>query len=243
MKTETSITLLLLSIALGGAASETFRLGGEDFTLEFPNEGYSEAFRSFVAEDVERVFTPLGNITNIADVTVFATNSSASVPLIHYEWYPEQFFGGIAVSNGNEGVLFKMNATLSEKYRSTFDSFETISNQFAQLSALICSIQDNSITNRSDAEIVSLLFIPTGSTATASPHDARAFFQELHELDSLTISVLDFWEESVQGQTCLMAGAKTTVRDGTELRFAPILWIYRNESWQFYHPAIMETIP
>lgn len=210
--------------------------------MAFEKNDYPNSAKAFIAEDVERVFTPLGNITNIADISVFSTNALASIPLTHYEWYPTGFYGAFSVSNENGAIVFKMNERLSEKYKNIYDNYGTVSNQFAQLSTLLASIADNSITNRTDEEMVALLYLPEGSTASASSQESRTFFQELHGLDHLTISVLDLWEENVLGETCLMAGSKTAVRDETGLFFSPFLWVFKNGAWRFCHPAIMDTM-
>ncbi len=240
---KTPISTMFFLLAMIAIADDTFSIGGETYSLEFEKSGYSESIRTFIAEDVERVFAPLGSITNVADISLFTTNTTTSIPLTHYELYPENFYGGISVSNEHNTIVFRMNERLSEKYRDIYNNYESISNQFAQLSALLASIADNSITNRTDTEIVSLIFLPSESTASTSPQEVRAFFHELHDLDHLTVSILDFWNESLLGETYLMAGAKTAVRDGTELFFSPVLWIFHGGAWKFYHPAIMETVP
>ncbi len=241
MKRAFLLSLLLLSAS--SFASNTFSLGGEPSSLEFEKSGYSDVFKQFVTEDVGRFLAPFGSITNMLDVSIFQTNASATVSLAYRDWYPSEFVSNLSVSRDDNAFVFHMNAILSERYETIYDNFSAISNQVGQLFALLTSIADNTITNRTDSEMISLVFIPEGSTASTTFQETRAFFQELHELDHLTCSLLDFSEENVLGETNLIAGAKTMVTDEAEVRFATILWIYRNGTWKFYHPSVWETVP
>lgn len=170
MTSSLCLALLLLSHA---AAATTFIIGNEPFELEFEADPTNETFRTFVAEDVSRVFAPLGSVSNVVDTASLQQHPELSRGLTLHEWYPEGFSGGWSVTNRNGVLVFRMPSSLSSVYSEVFHSFGSISNRVAGLEELIESLNDGTITNRPDAQIMSLVFVPENSTLSFTPEDVK----------------------------------------------------------------------
>ena len=240
MKTIISFWLLLTSIS--AFPSNVFSLGGESFQLCFLKSGYSEEFKSFVTEDVERIFAPLRSISNVVDVVSFQTHPEQCCRLIHHEGYPEHFFGSFSISNANGALVFLMDEAISEKYKQAYTEYESKSNQVAQLNALLDSINSGAITNSPAEAFLTLVFLPDGFGADVTPDKARNLILSSLEHAPISASILDYWEQTVDGEPRLMAASKTVVADALETTLEPICWIYLNESWKFCHPAILRSL-
>ena len=241
MKTIISFWLLLTSIS--AFPSNVFSLGGESFQLCFLKSGYSEAFKSFVTEDVERIFAPLRSISNAVDVVSFQAHPEQCCRLIHHEGYPEHFFGSFSISNANGALVFLMDEAISEKYKLIFDDYSSIDTPFSSLTNLLNAITSGSITNQTNASLLSLIFIPVDMDQPATEEQARALFTDLHRERILTASVLDIWTEDIFGERSLMAASKTVNEGMMGLDFSPVFWIFRDGMWRFFHPALWRAVP
>lgn len=236
------ISALLLCIRVS-IADTSFAIGTESFRIEFPSTSYSESFKSFVAEDVARVFAPLRTISNVVDIAIVEACTEQSHPIIFREWYPEGFSGAWSVTNQSGSLVFRMSAPLARRYMDSYEWMAANTNKVFSLYALMDEINDHSITNRTAMQAMSLVFIPEQSTYHLTPEDASAFLQMLVQNAPFTVSILDFWEEQILGVTCIVAASKTAISEEGHLVFAPIEWVFWNGSWKFYHPSILETIP
>lgn len=239
MKNFLCVALLLLSHA---AAATTFVIGNEPFELEFETNPTNEAFRTFVAEDVSRVFAPLGSVSNVVDIASLQQHPELSRGLTLHEWYPEGFSGGWSVTNRNGMLVFRMSSSLSSVYSETFHSFDSISNRVAGLEELMESLNDGTITNRTDAQIMSLMFVPENSAWSFTPEDARTFFGDMSSSGPFTVSILDHGMANIQGNNYPIAVAKTTFQDENGVRFVPVTWIFRNGCWAYCHPSVFEGV-
>ena len=238
-----SIVYLLLCCLVHVSFAETqFSIGTESFQLEFESGTVSEQFQRFVAEDVSRVFAPLRNISNVLDIATVQTSPVACHALTFREWYPEGFVGGWSVTNLNGRPVFLMKTSLSDLYMNFYSEFSSISNRFFELESLMNSINDGSITNLTDSQLMSLIFIPEGSTYALTATEANSFFSMLVRNRPISISILDFWTESIVNVPCTIAASKTAILLESDLIFTPIEWIYWNGTWKFYHPSVWETV-
>ena len=204
---------------------------------------YPEGFKSFVAEDVERIFAPLRGISNVVDIISLQTHPDQCCKLIHHEGYPELFYGSFSISNNNGSLVFQMDEALSEKYKSVFDGFNSINTQFSSLTNLLNAITTGSITNQANASLLSLIFIPIEMDHPATEEQARTLFLNLHQEGILTASVLDVWTEDIFGESSLMAASKTADEGIMGLNFSPVFWIFRDGAWRFFHPALWRAVP
>ena len=123
MRTTLFALALLLSHA---AAATTFVIGNEPFELEFEANPTNEVFRTFVAEDVSRVFAPLGNISNVVDIAALQQHPELSRGLTFHEWCPDGFSGGWSVTNRNGMLVFRMESSLSSAYLESLHGFNAI---------------------------------------------------------------------------------------------------------------------
>ena len=237
------ISLWLLLTSMSAFSSNLFSLGGEAFQLCFLKSGYSEAFKAFVTEDVERIFAPLRSISNVVDIVSLQTHPDQCCSLIHHEGYPEQLYGSFSISNANGSLVFLMDETISEKYKCIFDDYSSIDTPYSALTNLLNAITTGSITNQTNASLLSLIFIPVEMDQPATEEQARALFSDLHREGILTASVLDVWVEDIFGESSLMAAAKTIDEGMMGLDFTPVFWIYRGGAWRFFHPALWRAVP
>lgn len=238
-----SIVYLLLCCLVHVSFAETqLSIGTESFKLEFESGTVSEQFLNFVADDVSRVFAPLQNVSNVLDIATVQTNPVACHALTFREWYPEGFVGGLSVTNLNGKPVFRMKASLSDRYMNFYSEFASISNKFCELESLMDSINDGSITNLTDSQSMSLIFIPEGSTYALTATEAKSFFSMLVRNRPISISILDYWTESIANVPCTVAASKTAIVVEGDLVFTPIEWIYWNGTWKFYHPSVWETV-
>lgn len=231
--------LLLLSHA---AAATTFVIGNEPFELEFETNPTNEAFRTFVAEDVSRVFAPLGSVSNVVDIASLQQHPELSRGLTLHEWYPEGFSGGWSVTNRNGMLVFRMSASLSSAYSEAFHGFNAISNRVAELEELMESLNDGTITNRPDEQIVSLVFVPENSALSFTSEDVRTFFGDMSRSGPFAVSILDHGIANIRGDNYPVAVAKTIRHDENDVQFVPITWIFRNGCWAYCHPAVFESV-
>ena len=231
--------LVLPLLALNAAFAETeFSIGDETVQLLFKQGGYQEAFRLFVAKDVERVFTPLGNISNVVDIASLQAHPNQCQPLIHHEGFPEHFYGSFSITNANGVFVFLMDETLSEKYQNIYDGFSSTGSRFAALTNLLDTINTGVVTNQVNTSLATLIFVPSNSDIIITEDQARAFFTSLRQEGMMTVSVLDLWNEDVFGEESLMAASKMADEDTMGLNFSPVFWIFRNGMWRFFHPAL-----
>jgi hypothetical protein len=220
-------------------AENTFSIGNDVFLLEFEHKGYSMSFQTFVAEDVGRVFLPLQNISNVVNTATLLESSETTVGLTSLSGYPVDFAGSFSVSNKCGQLIFTMGNDLSERYVQAYTEYESKSNQVAQLNALLDSINSGAITNSPAEAFLTLVFLPDGFGADVTPDKARNLILSSLEHAPISASILDYWEQTVDGEPRLMAASKTVVADALETTLEPICWIYLNESWKFCHPAIL----
>ncbi len=239
MKNSLCLVLLLLSHS---AAATTFVIGNEPFELEFEANPTNEAFRTFVAEDVSRVFAPLGNISNVVDIAALQQHPEQSSGLTFYEWYPDGFSGGWSVTNRNGILVFRMESSLSSAYLESFHGFNAISNRVAELEELMDSLNDGTITNRPDAQIMSLMFVPENSELPFTSEDVKTFFGDMSHSGPFTVSILDHGVVNIRGDSYPVAVAKTIQQDENGVRFVPVTWVFRNGCWAYCHPAIFERV-
>ena len=235
--------LFSIILVCGTISAETMlSIGPDTFPLEFETGVCSEPFQNFVAEDASRVFAPLRHITNVLDVAHLGQHPEQLHELTLREWYPESFLGGWNVTNRDGVIVFQMKSSLSKRYAEVFDDFGAISNKFSALESLLYELNDGSITNGTDAVMETLAFIPTGSTVTATAEDIRGFLGTLSQMGPFSVSVLDCWNEDVQGENSLVAAAKTAILEGGKWSFVPVEWIYRGGQWRYYNPRFLETV-
>ena len=104
------------------------------------------------------------------------------------------------------------------------------------------SLNDGTITNRPDAQIVSLVFVPENSGLSFTPEDARTFFGDMSRSGPFTVSILDHGMANIQGDNYPIAVAKTTYQDENGVRFVPVTWVFRNGCWAYCHPAVFEGV-
>lgn len=238
MKTPLIATLLLLTHA---AAATTFVIGNEPFELEFETNPTNEVFRAFVAADVSRVFAPLGSISNVVDIASLQQHPEMSRGLTFREWYPEGFSGAWSVTNRNGTFVFRMDLSLSDRYMEAFNGYHSFSNRFAGLHEMMQAINDGTVTNWTDSQIQSSVFVPEGSSFSFAAETARTFFHDMSQSGPFTVSVLDNTTATIRGFPFPIAVAKTSVQDETGLRFVPVTWIFNGERWMFLHPAAAEN--
>ncbi len=240
MKTPFWQIILPLGALSAVFAENMFSVGNDVFVLAFNHHDFAEPFQQFVAEDVERVFVPLQNISNV--VTAVAS-SGEIVGLTHISGYPEGFSNAFSVSNRNGQLVFEMNERLSEKYVRSYAEYAGKSNQVAQLNALLDSINSGAITNLAPEAFLSLVFLPAGFSEDATPEKARQLILSSRECVPISASILEYWTQNIGGESYLMAASKTAVTDELGTTLEPICWIYWNDSWQFCHPAILRCLP
>ena len=222
-------------------ATELLTIGNSDFSVEFEAVGETDVNKSFIVKDMEKVFAPLRHVTNIVDATFLLPNSPQCGNLTNREWYPEGFLGGVSVTNQNGSIVFRVSSGLSKRYADAFQNILAISNKVSTLNSLIQSLNNGSITNRSDSEIQSLLFLPSGMSFSFSATEARMFFSEMSDSGPFSVSILDFWNETVLGENCTMVAAKTAIPCEGRLEFVPVVWMYREGKWMYCHPAALEA--
>ena len=232
---------VLFALTGTAVATTAFMIGDEAFQLDYEGLGQSETFDAFVAEDVSRIFAPLKSISNVVDVTTLRQQPDNPVGLRFREWYPEGFSAGWVVTNKSGAILFQMKDTLRNRYAEAYEGFGTISNIFEELGTLVRCINDGTITNLPDGQVTSLIFVPNGTMVDATASEARTFFGDMSNSGPFTVSVLDCWTETIQGTPSQMAAAKTAVQDEQEVRFVPVVWIFRNGQWKYCHPALLDN--
>ncbi len=240
MKTIALFSIILICGIV--SAETTLSIGPDTFPFEFETGVFSEPFQKFVAKDVSCVFAPLRHITNVLDVAHLEQHPEQLHELTLREWYPESFLGGWNVTNRDGVVVFRMKSSLTKRYAEIFDGFGAISNRFSALESLMNEINNGSITNGPDAEMDALVFLPTGSTLTVTAEDIRGFLQTLSGMGPFSVSVLDCWNEVVQGENCLVSAAKTAILEDGKWSFVPVEWIYRGGQWRYYNPRFLETV-
>ena len=199
-------------------------------------------FQTFVSEDVGRVFLPLQNISNVVNMAAISASPAGTVGLSSLSGYPVDFAASFFVSNKCGQLVFTMNDDLSERYAQIYAEYETKTNQVAQLNALLDSINSGAITNLTAEAFLTLVFLPDGFGADATPEKARSLILSMRECVPISASILDYWEQSVDGEPRLMAASKTAVTDAVETTLEPISWVYWNDTWKFCHPAILRYL-
>ena len=235
-------TLLALCAFLPVFAENTFSIGNKEFVLEFEHPGYAAPFREFVTRDVERVFVPLRDISNVVDMAKVVIPQGNVVGLGKSSGYPTGFSGSISVSNRNDQIVFKMNEWLSRKYAKVYEDYGARSNQVAQLNALLDSINSGTITNLAAEAFPPLVYVPDVFAENVTPEDARTLLLLTREYVPLSASVLEYWTQTVEGSPCLMAGSNFAYTDELGMTLEPICWVYLNGNWKICHPAVARYI-
>ena len=176
------------------------------------------------------------------DIASLQQHPELSRGLTFQEWYPEGFSGGWSVTNRNGMLVFSMASSLSCSYSESFHGFNAISNRVAELEKLMGSLNDGTITNRPDAQLVSLVFVPENSALSFTPEDIRTFFGDMSRSGPFTVSILDHGIVNIRGDNYPIAVAKTARQDENGMRFVPVTWIFRNGCWAYCHPAVFESV-
>ena len=236
-----TLLFVLLLIPILALATQSLRIGDADFPVEFENIGGINENRDCIIEDMEKIFAPLRHITNIVDAAFLLPNPPQCGNLTNREWYPEGFLGGVSITNHDGSIVFHVSSELSKRYATALQGSLAISNKVSKLNNLIQSLNNGSITNRSDLEVQSLVFLPSGTGFSFTATEARMFFGDMSNSGPFSVSILDFWNETVLGENCTMASAKAAIPCEGKLEFVPIVWMYREGKWMYCHPAILEA--
>ena len=235
------LTFICLVSPFFAFATRALTIGENTFSVEFENIGCSDSFRNLVVEDMEKVFFPLRHITNVVDASFLLSSPNKSGSIIHREWYPEGFEGGVSVTNHAGSLTFRVSAILSRRYADAFQNLNAISNKVSKLNELILSLNDGSITNRTDTEIQSLVFNPSGADFSFTTAEAREFFREMSLSGPFSVSALDFWNERIHENQYTAVAVKTACLYEGGLEFVPVVWLYSDEKWMYCHPAALEA--
>lgn len=219
-----------------------FFVGNDMCRVDLSGVVSSPSLEAFVAYDMQRVFVPLGCLSNVVDTTTTNVSGNAPIPLTLRDGYPENFTGAISVVFTNGIPVFRVGPTLSQQYKERYETFSSLSNKVALLDSLLLEINDGSITNRSSADFRSLIFVPDSVNDEPSAEEAQALFLRLRSHAPFSASVLDYWSEDFHGESVLLAASKVATHDVMGLNLDPVFWIWQEPTWKFCHPAFLREI-
>lgn len=243
MKTQFTISLLTLSIPLIAGASH-ISFGDQEYPVLFEDTEESAEFRSFVAEDIERVFAPLLAISNIVDVALLGPTNQCRIPLLYKDvpTYPEDFQSRIAMVCNQGTNSFVVSTNLTSLYHAKLDEIAGATNLLHSLDAVIADIRSGSVTNWSASDKVELLFVPSGSSFTNTLENADNLVHSLVLTNPFPPSRLDVYKMDVLGVERWVVPTKSTVIEPEGVSASFFLWIFDGGQWKVFFPSSLEGL-
>ena len=243
MKRRFAISVLFLSIPLVAEANQ-ISLGGQEYPVLFEDTEESAEFRTFVAEDIERVFAPLLTISNLVDVALLAPTNQCRIPLLHKDvpTYPEDFQSGIAMVCDQGTNSFVVSTNLTSLYHAKLDEMADATNLLYSLDALIADIRSGAVTNWPASDKEELLFVPSGSSFTNTLENAEILAHSLVLTNPFPPSRLDVSKIDAVGDEHWVVPTKSTVIEPEGVSASFFLWIFDGGQWKVFFPASLEGI-
>lgn len=243
MKTKFTFFLLALSIPLIAGASH-ISLGDQEYPVLFEETVEPAAFRSFVVEDIERVFAPLLTISNIVDVALLDPTNQCRIPLLYkgVPTYPEDFQPFIAMMCDQGTNSFVVSTNLMNLYHAKLDEIAGATNLLHSLDVLIADIRSGAVTNWPASDKMELLFIPSGSSFTNTLENADNLVHSLVLTNPFPPSRLDVSKIDVVGVERWVVPTKSTVIEPQGVSASFFLWIFDGGHWKVFFPSSLKGL-
>ena len=243
MKTHFTLSLFALCLPLVAGAGQ-ISLGGQAYPVLFEATEESAEFRSFVVDDIERVFAPLLTISNLVDVTLLDSTNQCRIPLLHKEvpTYPEDFQSGIAMMCDQGTNSFVVSTNLTSLYHAKLNEIAGVTNLLHSLDALIAAIRSGAVTNWPASDKEKLLFIPSSSSFTNTMENAENLARSLVLTNPFLPSRLDVFKTDVVGNERWVVPTKSTVIEPDGVSASFFLWLFDGEQWKVFFPSSLEGL-
>lgn len=243
MKLHPPIFLLALSIPLIAGASR-ISLGDQEYPVLFEDGEESAEFRSFVVEDIERIFAPLLAISNIVDMALLNPTNQYPIPLLDKDapTYPEDFQPRIAMVCDQGTNSFVVSTNLTNLYHAKLDEIADATNLLHSLDAVVADIRSGAVTNWSASDKMGLLFVPSGSSFTNSLENADNLVHSLVLTCPFPPSRLDVFKIDVLGVERWVVPTKSTVIEPEGVSASFFLWVFDGRQWKVFFPSSLEGL-
>lgn len=241
MKT-TNFFFLVALVSQVVAADHILTIGGQSFPVKFEEEGLTAEFRQIVTTDMEKVFAPLLDITNVLDITQMGQITNGNIPLIAKDipTYPEYFSRGISMSIEHGTNVFVVTRSLSNLYSEKLLEINSMTNLLALLDSTIMDIRSGAVTNRSESEKMSLLYIPSESIFVNTEENANNLAASLVLTMPFPASLLEVFQMNIQGSSYWLVPTKSTVVGPSGVQTSFFLWICDGGQWKVFIPSSLD---